>query len=132
MLSLKTSCIVRTLLCSGSLYRRVAEDCGFDLIKAYSSDTLLRCVGLFLKISSPDFMHLYLCSSRQQSEEAAALKKGKEMAPEMLEKIIQGKVNKRMADICLLNQVHILSYPFISLLFMHTITPTLTYPLFPP
>ena len=49
-------------------------------------------------------------SSRQQSEEAMALKastssKSREVSPEMMEKIIQGKVSKRMSDICLLNQV---------------------------
>ena len=47
---------------------------------------------------------------RQQSEEAMALKastssKSREVSPEMMEKIIQGKVSKRMSDICLLNQV---------------------------
>jgi translation elongation factor EF-Ts len=52
---------------------------------------------------------------RQQSEEAAALKastqgKGREPTAAMMEKIIAGKVSKRLADICLLNQVSLLSF----------------------
>ena len=36
---------------------------------------------------------------------ASTSSKGREVSPEMMEKIIQGKVSKRMSDICLLNQV---------------------------
>ena len=54
--------------------------------------------------------HKYLHTHRQQSEEAAALKastqgKGREPTAAIMEKIIAGKVSKRLADICLLNQV---------------------------
>lgn len=60
--------------------------------------------------SDPHLSLSFLFSRRQQSEEAMALKastssKGREVSPEMMEKIIQGKVSKRMSDICLLNQV---------------------------
>ena len=59
---------------------------------------------------SPLSLSLSLFRPRQQSEEAMALKastssKSREVSPEMMEKIIQGKVSKRMSDICLLNQV---------------------------
>ena len=56
-----------------------------------------RIVGL---LDGSEYMSEVLAREKAILEEKNAGKK-----PEMMEKIIQGKVSKRMSDICLLNQV---------------------------
>jgi elongation factor Ts len=57
---------------------------------------------LFLSAAdvSPDFLAKERAIFQEQSKDDAATKK-----PEMVEKIIQGKINKRLAEVCLLAQV---------------------------
>ena len=60
---------------------------------------------------------------RQQSKEASDAKmalggKYKEPTQQMMDKIIEGKVKKRLSDICLLSQVSVFIYFYLIFLFI--------------